>query len=180
MSESPKAFIGIDASLRSSGVVVLREECSPLQVRIAPPPSLGEKSYAYIFDNFDALMKLIGGGASMAAIEGPSFNSMNRPFDMGAAYGVFKVLLTKYKVPFVTVPPKSLKKYMTGNGAASKETMVLYANNMGLDSKQEDIADAFALSLVAKDCFNGFAEIRTRSREEVVQQSLSTLVTYAP
>jgi Holliday junction resolvasome RuvABC endonuclease subunit len=178
MSESPKAFIGIDASLRSSGVVVLRSDSSPLQVRIAPPLSLGEKSYAYMYDNFDALLKLVG-KVDMAALEGPSFNSMNRPFDMGAAYGVFKILLAQYKIPFVTVPPKSLKKYMTGNGAASKDTMVLYANNLGLDSKQEDIADAFALSLVAKDCFNGFAEIRTRYREEVVQQSLATLVTYA-
>lgn len=178
MSETSKAFIGIDASLRSSGVVVLRDGCTPLQVRIAPPVSLGEKSYAYMYNNFEALLKLVG-KVDMAALEGPSFNSLNRPFDMGAAYGVFKILLAQNEIPFVIVPPKSLKKYMTGNGAASKDTMVLYANNMGLDTKQEDIADAFALSLVAKDCHQGFASIRTRSREEVVQQSLGTLVTYA-
>jgi Holliday junction resolvasome RuvABC endonuclease subunit len=178
MSEAPKAFLGIDASVRSSGVVVLRSGFAPLQVRIAPPASLGEKSFAYIYDNFEATIKLLG-KVDMAAMEGPSFNSLNRPFDMGAAYGVFKVLMAKNKIPFVTVPPKSLKKFMTGNGAASKETMVLYANSLGLDSKQEDIADAFALALVAKDCYHGKAEVRTRAREEVVQQSLTTLVSYA-
>ena len=52
-------------------------------------------------------------------------------------------------IHWIDVPPKSLKKYFTGNGNAKKEDMIQEANSrfkIQLAKKQSDEADAIALS----------------------------------
>ena len=187
MSSHTKAFVGIDASLRSTGVsavfqVVDNIWTAPMAGVIKPPEKLGEYSLAYMYATFNEWLDFLPGEVAIAAIEGPSLNSQNRPFDMGGAYGIYKLALMQRRIPFTIVPPKSLKKYFTGKGNATKEEMLAAqksADAHGCEFSQNDMVDAYALALLAQDVHSGKAAIRKRHKEEMVQQACSTLFTYA-
>lgn len=187
MSESTKAFVGVDASLRSTGVsavfpVVGNTWTAPMASVIKPPEKLGEYALVHMYNEFNAWLDFLSCGVALAAIEGPSLNSQNRPFDMGGAYGIYKLVLMQRRIPFTIVPPKSLKKYFTGKGNATKEEMFAAqkdADCRGCEFPQNDMVDAYALALLAQDVHNGKAAIRKRHKEEMVQQACATLFTYA-
>lgn len=187
MSKSTKAFVGVDASLRSTGVaavfpVVGGIWTAPLAGVIKPSEKLGEYALVHMYEEFNKWLDFLPAEVALAAIEGPSINSQNRPFDMGAAYGVYKLALMQRKIPFTIVPPKSLKKYFTGKGTATKEEMFAAqkdADCMGCVFSQNDMVDAYALALIAQDVYKGTAAIRKRYKEEMVQQACANLVTHA-
>lgn len=187
MSGSTKAFVGIDASLRSTGLAVVFPlvdgVCTfPMGSLVKPPEKLGEYSLVYMYEEFSKWLDGLPTPVALAAIEGPSINSQNRPFDMGAAYGVYKLVLMQRRIPFTIVPPKSLKKYFTGKGTATKEQMFDAQKDQHptkCEFAQNDMVDAYALALLAQDVYEGKAAIRKRHKEEIVQQACSTLFTYA-
>lgn len=181
MNDDNNAFVGIDASLRSTGLVWFKEGYCPQGSLVVPPTKLGDYSLEYIDRHFNEWLDHWT-DIKMAAIEGPSINSVNKPFEMGAAYGIYKLGLQKRKIPYTIVPPKSLKKYFAGSGSADKAAMAAAqpdAHPGKFCFDQNDLVDAYALSLLAKDVWHGTASIRKRSKEEVVQQALSTIVSYA-
>jgi Holliday junction resolvasome RuvABC endonuclease subunit len=58
------------------------------------------------------------------AIEGYSFgSSAGRSFDLGENGGLLKYKLCEKNIPFDVVPPKTIKKFATDNGNASKQLM---------------------------------------------------------
>lgn len=81
------------------------------------------------------------------AIEGPSIGSTHRGFDLGEISGVLKADFFSRGIPLQVVPPATLKKFITGSGAASK-TQVLYSVNAsyGLSLTDDNIADAIGLA----------------------------------
>jgi len=57
------------------------------------------------------------------------------------------------EVPYVVVPPVSLKKFATGNASAEKEDMVEAAKRAGFVTSDDNQADAFFLSQIAR-CYH--------------------------
>lgn len=86
-----------------------------------------------------------------AALEGYSYDSVGRVFELGEIGGVIKTLLVELGIDFVVVPPIQLKKFATGTTYASKEAMVEAAKEakapVGDDDNQ---ADAFFLARIAR------------------------------
>lgn len=56
----------------------------------------------------------------------------------------------KYKIECMSVHSGTLKKFSTGSGAASKETMIEAARAKGYNPKNDDEADAFLMLEYAK------------------------------
>lgn len=70
--------------------------------------------------------------------------------------GILKqYLLRERNVPLITIPPKSLKLYATGNGNAGKKDMLLRASFFGFETSVDDEADAFFCARLALDVFLG-------------------------
>lgn len=61
----------------------------------------------------------------------------------GMAQGVVRLALQRHRVPYVVVPPASLKKYATGKGNATKADMrmALYQRT-GMDVRDDNAVDA--------------------------------------
>ena len=86
-----------------------------------------------------------------AALEGYSYDSVGRVFELGEIGGVIKVMLVELGIDFVVVPPVLLKKFATGSTYASKEAMLDAARDGGVMAGEDDNqADAFFLARIAR------------------------------
>lgn len=99
-------------------------------------------------------------------LEGYAMGARGQVFNIGENTGVLKHHLHINRIPFVIVPPTTLKKFATGNGRATKEMMckALYdvdesANNLDMimfgkrkyDSPISDIVDSYWLAKFGVD-----------------------------
>jgi crossover junction endodeoxyribonuclease RuvC len=90
----------------------------------------------------------------LAAIEGFSYGSvksgMTQVMITAAAAGV-RLELYRAGVPFVEVPPSTLKKWISGKGNAEKNLMLREVyKRWGYDAKDDNDADAHALVRLAE------------------------------
>lgn len=117
-----RLHIGIDPALNSTGIAVYGAQYFNCNL-IKPPAHLKEvKRLAYQRDCLKNLIK--SHDFTHCCIEGPSLYSVNRADDIGQLRGVFLITLYDFAIPFVLVPPTSLKKYGGGNGNADKDKMI--------------------------------------------------------
>lgn len=79
----------------------------------------------------------------LVAIEGYSYASPNVAHQLGELGGVVRVELFEMGIPFVVVPPSSVKLYAAGKGTASKDDVLLAAvRRLGFEGNSKDQADA--------------------------------------
>jgi crossover junction endodeoxyribonuclease RuvC len=145
-------YLGIDQSLTSPGfalvtpgtnVPVLRWHLRTGQLR-------GGERLNEIYYYLDTMLK-DRGPVVLAALEGYSIESQNRPFDLGEVGGIVRLCLTQHKVKYLVVSPKSLKKFVTGKGDADKEKMRWATKKKwSIDIDQNDECDAYGLAKVAQ------------------------------
>jgi Holliday junction resolvasome RuvABC endonuclease subunit len=95
-----------------------------------------------------------------AAMEGYSYKSTGRVFELGEVGGVIKVLLAEHSIPCISVPPVSVKKFATGNAYADKRAMLSAATQRGSVFADDDQADAFFLAHIALAYVLNVAETR--------------------
>lgn len=156
-------YLGVDQSLRSTGVSVVDEKaCVRFRGTIQPGKRAGTVRLAYIRDS---LRGILGGqqGLLSAAIEGYSMDSLNRPFDLGEVGGLVRLVLHDAQLPFVVVSPATLKLFVAGRGYATKEQMQQAVLKLwGVDFSQDDECDAFGLAQVARSFYLNSGTTRTQ------------------
>lgn len=97
------------------------------------------------------------GGAEMrapclVAIEGYAMGSKTRPQMAGELGGHLRLLLWQAGIPYIIVPPKSLKKYVSGSGQSKKSMMMMQClDKWGHKSEDEDQCDAYCLARIAAE-----------------------------
>lgn len=97
----------------------------------------------------------------LVAIEGYSYDSVGRWFDLGEVGGVLKVELMVNQIPTIVVPPCSLKQFMTGNGQASKKRMMAAVReHLHVVTNNDDLADAASAAHLAYVMTTGRSERR--------------------
>ena len=144
-------YLGIDQSLLSSGVAVITATQETEYVGCIETKKLSGAPRLACIRN--ALLGVIGGtpGISFAALEGYSMASTHRALDLGELGGIVRLVLHDEGIPFVVVPPKSLKLFVTGSGDADKEAMRFATlKKWGVDFNQDDQCDAYGLAQVAR------------------------------
>lgn len=146
-------YVGIDPSLTSPGFAVLNEDGSPrgvfnLVTRDLRGGERLEAIYDWAMSHFPMSGELLEG---RAVIEGYAINAQNRPFDLGEAGGVFRLVLAQNRIPYTVVPPALVKKFVTGNGQATKERVQeCTKRNWGFSFVQEDQCDAYVMGRIAR------------------------------
>lgn len=144
-------FLGIDQSLRSTGVAVLSQEKVEYTGTVTPKKLTGVSRLAFIRDAlWEILVRFPN--VSFAALEGYAYDvGAGRVFELGEAGGMVQLVLHDSVIPFVVVPPASLKQFVSGNGASDKEAMsAAVFSKWKIKIKQNDECDAFGLAQVAK------------------------------
>lgn len=91
--------------------------------------------------------------ADLVVVEGYAFAARNsHAHALGELGGVIRLALHEAGVPFVDVPPASLKKYATGKGNANKGEMLAAAiRRLGYEGASDNEADAMWLRAMGLD-----------------------------
>lgn len=103
-------------------------------------------------------------GCDIVFIEGYSYGSSGRVFNIAENGGVLKNVLWKNRIPYEVLAPKQVKKFASGNGNASKKVMEdafkeevkldlrdLFKQPTSKDSPSSDIIDAYYICKMGVD-----------------------------
>ena len=94
-------------------------------------------------------------GADAVVLEGYSFGSQGRSvYQIAELGGVVRYMLWVEGMPFVDVPPGTLKKFATGKGNAQKDAMIGHAiQRFGFEGYDNNEADAYLLYCMARHAY---------------------------
>jgi Holliday junction resolvasome RuvABC endonuclease subunit len=162
-------YLGIDQSLRSSGVAVISGKQDVQFVGTVTPGKL--KGAPRLAAVRQALRDVL---AAEPDIKGYAYDvGAGRVFELGEIGAVVKLVLHDAAIPFVVVPPASLKQFVADHGQAKKEQMrQAVLKKWGQDFEQDDICDAFGLAQVARSFH--LNKGTTRSELEVLKKLRDT------
>jgi len=164
--------VGIDASLTGTGVCCSKDGI--FNAMFLPESKLRGADRLLSLRN--RLFQLIDAfKPELVVIEGYSYGSVGKDFEIGELGGVIKVELREREIPFEVVSPKSLKKFM-GVKRDGKELMVAAVKNrLKFDvGNNDNLADATALARVAEVIITN--ETKYRSELEVVRDMATSKV----
>jgi crossover junction endodeoxyribonuclease RuvC len=145
--------LGIDTSLRSTGLGVVEAEGSRLRaveygtLKIPPKPPLSE-CLKQIHDGIDSLLERVRPDA--VAVEGIFFSrNVKTAVALGQARGVAICVCASRGVPVYEYAPRRVKQAVVGVGSASKEQVRrMLVKLLGLqEPPQEDAGDALAIAI---------------------------------
>lgn len=144
-------YLGIDAALTCTGWAVLEPGVTPRFGAVSFP---GRGAF-----RLNAGWRFIRGvlkelRPTFATIEGYAMHTKGPQFDTGELGGVFRLALFRAGVPYVVIPPATLKRYATGRGDADKAAMLEYARRtFQMAIRTADEADGLWLASVGRDWF---------------------------
>lgn len=145
--ESKPLVAGLDLSLRKTGICV--GVAGDMKMHTLRNSLRDEPRLIWIRDRIRELVVKLR--PQLVAIEGYSHKSIGRKYDIGGLHNVVTVMLHEEGVEMIkAVPPKSLKRFVTGNGGADKKKMIQFVQSKwGIEAEDDDQADAAGLAMLA-------------------------------
>ncbi len=145
-----RLFLGVDQSLNGTGLVVLDEVGAiRLQRQVQPAALRGVARLALIRA---AVREALEYKPVTAALEGYSYNSTGRVFQLGEVGGLVQLAFYDAGVSFLVVTPAALKKFVANNHQASKKQMIdATKDKWGVDfNADDDQCDAHGLAQILR------------------------------
>lgn len=129
--------IGVDPSITATGIAL---PDGTFKVS-GGPPEIGEARLGTIYEDLDFACLIHK--PHLAVIEAPFVGQKNNTVPLAMVHGVIRLALQRHGVPYVVIPPSTLKKYATGDGFAHKSDlrMALYKRT-GVDERNDNLVDA--------------------------------------
>lgn len=136
--------LALDLSLTATGVAAPDGTLETIR-----PQTMGDRRLVEIRTAVRTHLNV--GAPTLAALEGYVIRS-GAASALGMLHGVIRALLIERGVPYLLVPPATLKVYATGSGQATKADMrmALY-QRCGIDDPDDNRVDAAWLRLLALD-----------------------------
>jgi len=144
-----KNFVGVDLSLTETGLVVLDRNFKILQqILVSTNPTVNIE--CRISEIKESIWKFFNKD-SVIYIEGLSFGSRGgKMLELGGLHYYIRTHLYLTGFDFKTVPPTSLKKFITGKGNCKKELMLLKVyKKFGIEFDNNNLCDAYSLARLA-------------------------------
>lgn len=148
-------IIGLDPGLRHTGWGIIELKNNRLihvdDGRISPSTNLDEGDRLLIIRN--KLKDIVDNyNPSISAIEQIFVGSgMGSSLKLGMARGVSILVLAEASLEIKELPPKLVKKTVTGYGSASKlQIKAMVTKLLGIEPKNEDSSDALAVAISAQ------------------------------
>ena len=148
-------IIGLDPGLRHTGWGIIELKNNRLihvdDGRISPSTNLDEGDRLLIIRN--KLKDIVDNyNPSISAIEQIFVGSgMGSSLKLGMARGVSILVLAEASLEIKELPPKLVKKTVTGYGSASKlQIKSMVTKLLGIEPKNEDSSDALAVAISAQ------------------------------
>ncbi len=174
-------IIGIDPSLTSTGIIVLRDGKVELAETTKNRPDLGtiervkliRERIASIIENLINEEKTEWQAPDLITIEGFSYGSKGRSvFDIAYLGWRIREDLEQLRVddgiPWLEVPPTQVKQFATGKGNANKEIILQQVyKRWGVEFSDNNQADAYVLAQIGR-AYLGDTEGLTAFQQEVI------------
>ena len=155
-------IIGLDPGLRHTGWGIIELKNNRLlhidDGRISPSTNLDEGDRLLIIRN--KLKEIVDNyNPSISAVEQIFVGyGMGSSLKLGMARGVSILVLAEASLEIKELPPKLVKKTVTGYGSASKlQIKAMVSKLLGIEPKNEDSSDALAVAISAQHI--GYKEI---------------------
>lgn len=154
-------FLGIDASLTGTGLALINDE---YKIEKTLKLTVPHKDIERLFHLENLLLPFIEDSAKikLVCIEGPSYQSKDHTlFQLGEWAGIIKLNLFKKGIDVIIAAPSQLKKYISGKfeSTSKKELVILdIYKYYGEEIRDNDIADAYVVSRLARDYYKRFIE----------------------
>lgn len=160
---------GHDLSLTSSGIVVLNKNGLLIHSELIKTKSRGMRRLHEIETRLASIMKQFP--PTLVCIEDYAKGSKNgMVFNIGELGGVAKLQLYRKGIDYLDVAPKTLKKYVTGNGNAGKPEMKAAVHkNWKFETKSDDLADAYGLAKISQALIYREYKLLTATQKEVIR-----------
>ena len=141
--------VGLDLSISATGIAWADDRVETITT--SPRDGAIEARIETIVDRVMGANAWTPYNADVVAIEDVPYGA-HGTVPLAMLHGVLRVHLHREGVPFVLIPPASLKKYATGRGNAKKPDlrMALYKRT-GLDLADDNQVDAWWLRAMALD-----------------------------
>jgi len=150
-----KLFVGIDPSYNSTGLIVLDQTAKIVEQKTFSTSK--DKEIEERLIEFENEIKFIPNILNLHSvyIEGLSYSSSGQfTLQMGALHYFLRIFLFKNGVNYKVITPGSLKKFITGNGNAKKDLILLKTyKKWGEEFQISDLADAYGLARMAIEDF---------------------------
>jgi crossover junction endodeoxyribonuclease RuvC len=173
-------IIGLDPGLRHTGWGIIELKNNRLlhidDGRISPSTNLDEGDRLLIIRN--KLKEIVDNyNPSISAVEQIFVGyGMGSSLKLGMARGVSILVLAEASLEIKELPPKLVKKTVTGYGSASKlQIKAMVTKLLGIEPKNEDSSDALAVAISAQHI--GYKEIS--SNLEIKQSGLDLAIAKA-
>jgi len=167
-------FLGVDPSLSGTGLVILDTEG-----RVTQQKEISTKKTNSRYDIEERIIN-IGNDViefvhriipliQVCYIEDISFGSSGESSVQLASLNYYiRIQLLNTHIPFYTISPSQLKKYISGNGQAKKELMLKEVyKRWGVDYNSNNLADAYSLARYALDNYKkGIFELHKKIKEK--------------
>lgn len=165
-----KKILALDLSLTSTGVAY-RTEDSVYVGHLDTSKKRSLERLAFIADTVGGILFNRIVECDMLAIEGPAFGfkqMATRSHSLGELHGAIKLLAWEEEIDILVVPPSTLKKFVTGNGAAKKPEVIAAVQEVwGFATTQDDEADAYGLLMLGE----AYTDARKRRRYDSVRRA---------
>lgn len=150
-------FVGIDPSYNGFGLIILDKDGNIVKEILHK--AKGTEIEERLID-LEELTKFVPQimGLQKIYIEGPSYASAGQSvLQMGALHFMLRVNFFKNKAKYKIVAPGTIKKFVTGDGRAKKDLMLLKVyKKWGVEFADDNLADAYSLARMAlEDYTNG-------------------------
>lgn len=165
-------YLGIDASLTSTGLCVYRAKGDFLTSLIKPgnlrgPERLNfcEKKLKEFLDRYPDIRAVALEGYAMGIRGG-------RVFDIGEWGGLIRLELWRRGIPTLVVPPATLKKFLAAGKLEKNKVLLQVYKTYGKDCGTDDEADALVLSDMARHFYNNTQKLPERQKEALEKSAI--------
>jgi len=146
-----KYYIGLDLSLTGTGICVLDEKANIKHISTIKTKARGMERLNYIANSIDDV--LVKYPNITVYLEGYSYGSQGKIFEIGELGGVVKLMLYSQSITPKIIPPTVLKKFVIGKGGGpgtKKEDMKLFAyKKWKVEFATNDECDSYCLAMLA-------------------------------